>query len=228
MGNKLDELFGAWNDTSVTISRKVPICLLLDRSGSMSERDGTRDAKIEELNRNVASFITYVRNDPRASKICDLCIISFASEVRVDCGYSSIQDVRMPYLKAEGGTALGHAVDKAVELLEIRRRYYRDNNIEHFKPIMLIMTDGQPTESEDFYRAAAQRFSDRVRNKEFKVFPVGIGRSFKINILRLFSPMLEPKQIGSSEEFSQLFELLSGSSSRPEDDPLEKWWNEGI
>ena len=228
MGNKLDELFGAWNDTSVTISRKVPICLLLDRSGSMAQRDGTRETKIDELNKNVANFITYVRNDSRASKICDLCIISFASDVTVEFGYSPIQDVRMPHLRAEGGTALGHAVDKAVELLEIRRRFYRDNNIEHFKPIMLIMTDGRPTETEEFYRAAAQRFSQRVMNREFKVFPVGIGRSFNVNILRMFSPVLEPKQIGSSEEFSQLFELLSGSSSRPEDDPLEKWWNEGI
>ena len=123
MGSKLDELFGAWNDAGVTISRKVPICLLLDRSGSMTQKDGTRDTKIEELNKNVANFISYVRNDPRASKICDLCIISFASDVRVECGYSAIQDVRVPYLRAEGTTVLGQAVDKAVELLEIRRGY---------------------------------------------------------------------------------------------------------
>ncbi len=229
MGNsRLDELFGSWDDSSVVITRKVPICLLLDCSGSMSERDGSRLTKIEEVNNNVANFIQFVRNDSRASKICDLCIISFAQEVKVECGYSSINDVKPPHLTAGGGTALGHAVDKAVQLLELRRKYYRENNIEHFKPIMLLMTDGQPTETVAFYTAVAERFAERVRKKEFKVFPVGIGKSFDIEILRMFSPLLEPKQIQSSEEFSHLFELLSGSSSKPEDDPLEKWWNEDI
>lgn len=194
----------------------------------MAKTDGTREAKIDELNKNVSNFIDYVRKDSRASKICDLCIISFNTNVTVECGYSSIENVKVPHLKAEGLTALGHAIEKAIELLELRRKYYRQNNIEHFKPIMLIMTDGEPTESKDYYQAVALDFSQRVMNKELKVFPVGIGRSFNSRVLKQFSPILEPKQIQSSEEFSQLFELLSGSSSNPEDDPLEKWWDEGI
>lgn len=228
MTSKLDELFGSWNDTNVIISRKVPICLLLDCSGSMSRADGTKEAKIDELNKNVTNFINYVKKDPRASKICDLCIISFNTYVTVECGYSPIENVTPPHLKANGLTALGHAIEKAIELLEIRRQYYRDNNIEHFKPIMLIMTDGEPTEEKEYYLRVADKFSERVKNKELKVFPVGIGNSFNANVLKHFSPILEPKQIQSSEEFSQLFELLSGSSSSPEDDPLEKWWDEGI
>ena len=226
--SKLDELFGSWDDSSVVVTRKVPICLLLDRSGSMGERDGSKLQKIVEVLNNVANFIQFVRDDPRASKICDLCIISFAETVTVENGYCSIDQVNTPSLAVGGGTALGHAIDKAVELLELRRKYYRENNIEHFKPIMLLMTDGESTEKEAFYNAAAERFAERVRRKEFKVFPVGIGKSFDIDSLRKLSPLLEPKQIGSSEEFAHLFELLSGSSSKPEDDPLEKWWNEDI
>ena len=46
------------------------------------------------------------------------------------------------------------------------------------------------------------------------------------SILIRFSPILKPRQISTTEEFAKLFELLSQSSRRPEDDPLEKWWNE--
>ena len=62
--------------------------------------------------------------------------------------------------------------------------------------------------------------------KEFKVFPVGMGKSFNCSILNQFSPLLPPKQISKTEEFEKLFNLLSESSRKPEDDPLAKWWNE--
>ena len=40
MANKLDSLFASWNNGDIKISRKVPICLLLDVSGSMDAVDG--------------------------------------------------------------------------------------------------------------------------------------------------------------------------------------------
>ncbi len=227
--SKLDELFGSLDQTNeVVITRKAPICILVDRSGSMSYKDGNRIAKIDEVNKNITEFIDYVQKDTRARKIADVCIISFATDVKVENGYSSVENIVAPHLTAYGSTSLGHAISTAMDLLELRRNYYRQNNIEHFKPIMLLMTDGESTEAPDYYQSAALKFSDKVKSKEFKVFPVGIGKSFNISSLRALSPLLEPKQISTAEEFSKLFELLSSSSSRPEEDPLGQWWNEGI
>ena len=118
---------------------------------------------------------------------------------------------------------MGAAVNKAMELLKLRRNYYRSNDIEHYKPIMLIMTDGLPT---DNYMAAAVEFSRMVQAKEVKVFPVGIGKNFNKEVLRKFSPLVEPKTITSAENFSKLFKLLSASSSNPNDDSLDKWFQD--
>ena len=223
MPSKLDLLFANWNNGDVKIERKVPICLLLDVSGSMSNCDGSNKPKIEEINDNVKTFLEFVKNDQRASKISEICIITFGETVKVVQDYSNISNISIPRFTAYGGTPLGGAVDKAVELLSARRQYYRDNNIEHFKPILLLMTDGEPT---DNYYASAKNFSERVTKKEFKVFPVGMGNSFNCSILNQFSPILQPKQISKTEEFEKLFNLLSESSRKPEDDPLAKWWNE--
>lgn len=223
MGNRLDDLFANWRNGDVKVSRKVPICLLLDVSGSMDERDGSTKRKIDELNDNLITFLNFVRSDTRASKICDLCIITFGEKINVVTDYESIENITNPTFVAYGNTPLGGAVNKAVELLDKRRQYYRDNDIEHFKPIILLMSDGAPT---DNYKNSASNFSDKVIKKEFKIFPVGIGKTFKYDILKEFSPILAPKQISTTEEFAKLFELLSSSSSRPEDDPLEKWWND--
>jgi len=215
--------FGDFAAPSASHSRKVPICLVLDCSGSMRFPDGTKLPKIDELNKNIDAFLDYVRNDEKASKICDLCIITMGDVVRVVARYSTVDRIHFQHLSASGGTPLGTAVGKALEMLKERRQYYRDNDIEHYKPIMMFMTDGEPTDDISF---VSMQVSDMVNNKELKVFPVGIGTNFNRDILKRFSPTLEPKLSRNSEAFSKLFKLLSASSSNPNDDSLEKWFTE--
>ena len=217
--------FGDWSSLDINVARRVPICLVLDRSGSMDEKDGSSLTKIEELNKNLKNFLDYVRGNAKASRICDICIIAFGGvdEVNVVCGYTNIKDLKYTPLKPYGRTPMGAAVAKAMELLKLRRNYYRSNDIEHYKPIMLLMTDGLPT---DNYMATAAEFSRMVQAKEVKVFPVGIGSNFNKEVLRKFSPLVEPKTITSADNFSKLFKLLSASSSNPNDDSLDKWFQD--
>lgn len=203
-------------------SRKVPICLVLDCSGSMRYADGTKLPKIDELNRNIDAFLEYVRNDPKASKICDLCIITMGDAVRVISRYTTVDRIHFGHFAAGGGTPLGTAMQTAVDLLSERRQYYRDNDIEHYKPILMVMTDGDPTDDITYI---SRLVSDMVANKEIKIFPVGIGVNFNQHTLAQFSPLLQPKLIRNSEAFDKLFKLLSASSSNPNDDSLEKWFN---
>lgn len=215
--------FGEWDTSDIKTSRKVPMCLVVDTSGSMMNKDGSNRAKIDELNDNILSLIDYIQNDPKASRICDLSIISFGGTVDVVSGYNSIENINFRELKSQGRTPMGEAVKKATELLTIRRTYYRNNNIEHYKPILLLMSDGNPT---DDYKPAAMELTQMVNNRELKVFPVGIGDSFDHTILSEFSPQINPKKITDASGFSHLFRLLSSSSSNPNDDSLERWFNE--
>ena len=221
----MDLDFGDFSAPAAASSRKVPMCLVLDCSGSMRYPDGTRLPKIDELNNNIDAFLDYVRNDPKASKICDLCIITMGDAVRVVTRYTSIDRIHFPHLAAAGGTPLGTAMEKAIELLTERRQYYRDNDIEHYKPILMVMTDGDPTDDVSYI---SRRVSDMVANKEIKIFPVGIGVNFNQSTLSMFSPILRPKLIRNSEAFDKLFKLLSASSSNPTDDSLERWFNDAF
>jgi uncharacterized protein YegL len=214
--------FGDFSAPAASSSRKVPICLVLDCSGSMRYPDGTRLPKIDELNNNIDAFLDYVRNDPKASKICDLCIITMGDAVRVISRYTTVDRIHFGHFSAGGGTPLGTAMATAVDLLTERRQFYRDNDIEHYKPILMVMTDGDPTDDISYI---SQQVSEMVANKELKIFPVGVGLSFNQETLARFSPLLRPKLIRNSEAFDKLFKLLSASSSNPNDDSLEKWFN---
>jgi uncharacterized protein YegL len=218
-----DYNFGDWDNSNIKSYRKVPLCLVVDTSGSMMQKDGTDRPKIEELNQNIMQLISFIRNDAKAARICDLSIIAFGGNVSVISGYDSVDNIQFQPLKAQGATPMGEAVIKAVELLKIRRNYYRNNDIEHYKPIMLLMSDGAPT---DEFQESAGLLSTMIQNKELKIFPVGIGKSFDANVLKMFSPLLEPKLIKDTSGFAMLFRLLSSSTSNPNDDSLEKWFND--
>lgn len=218
-----DYNFGDWDNSNIKSYRKVPLCLVVDTSGSMMQKDGTDRPKIDELNQNIMQLISFIRNDSKAARICDLSIIAFGGNVTVISGYDTVDNVQFKPLAASGATPMGEAVIKAIELLKIRRNYYRNNDIEHYKPIMLLMSDGAPT---DEYSQAAQAMSTMVNNKELKIFPVGVGKSFDASVLRQFSPAIEPKLIKDTSGFSMLFRLLSSSTSNPNDDSLEKWFND--
>jgi uncharacterized protein YegL len=215
-----EDLLRQFDDFEVKTNRKVPVCLVLDTSGSMGDRDGTRLPKIEELNKNVKDFIDFVKKDPRARSICDLSIITFGSNVHVIQGYASIEEVKFTSLQANGSTPMGEAMSKASQLLELRRNFYKNNEIEHYKPIVLLMTDGEAT---DAYQTVAKEFSSKVKEKKVKILPILIGSGAGSEPLKAFSPLYPPKKIQSSEQFAELFRLLSSSTSNPAEDPWDKF-----
>ncbi len=208
---------------------KLPICLILDTSGSMAgtEQSGRGAVvKIDEVNRNMINLLETIRNDANARLITDICIIQCGGNApTVVCGYTSVDKLRFLPLKANGRTPLGTSVDLALDLLQKRRQYYRDNSVEHYKPIMLIMSDGMPT---DEYVDPARRCCDFVVNEGLKVLPIGIGGDAKLDILKQFSPVNPAVIIHDMDVFSEMFQLLSRSTSNPADNSVFDWLNEQV
>jgi uncharacterized protein YegL len=215
-----EDLMSRFDDLDVSNTRKVPICLVLDVSGSMGDRDNTRLTKIEELNKNFKDFITFVRTNPKARSMVDLSVISFGHEVTVVNGYSNIESIKETRFSANGPTPMGAAMKKALDLLELRRKYYKDKGIQHFKPILILMSDGEAT---DNYEESAAEVSSKVKEKRVKVLPFIIGRNNQSKALAAFSPFYKPKAVTSSEDFKEMFRLLSESTLRPQDDPWTKF-----
>ena len=210
---------------------KLPVCLVLDMSGSMSEKVRSSRGmvvKIDELNNNINELFKTIRNDSNAKLMSDICLIGCGGETpTVINGYSSVDKINFKPLTASGRTPLGASVELALDLLQKRREYYRNSGIEHYKPIMMIMSDGQPTEIESVVYHAAQRCSDMVNNEGLKVLPIGIGDSARLDILDMFSPKVKAKCITNMDVFVKLFEMLSVSMSQS-DNTVFDWLNDQV
>ena len=187
-------------NTSNSISR-IPICLVLDTSGSMSGEP------IRELNRGVNVFFEAVRQDEIARYSAEIAIVTFGGDISKALDFCSIEAQDVPVLNAYGNTPMGQAVDMGLSLLDARKRQYSSAGIEYYQPWIVLMTDGTPT---DDISLAAAKTTQMVNNRKLAIFPIGIGQYADLTTLAAFSPKNKPASL-NGVNFTVFFEWLSKS-----------------
>lgn len=183
---------------------RVPICLVLDASGSMT------GLPIAELNDGIHQFFNAVKNDETARYAADIAMVTFGGVVKHLLDFSDIERQQVPLIEAEGGTPMGEAVTLALDLLEQRKQEFSDAGVDYYQPWMVLMTDGHPT---DDIAVASARSSDMVERRKLTVFPIAIGDAASMQALEQFSPKREPLRL-KGLAFEEFFEWLSMSVSR--------------
>jgi|CryBogDrversion2_1035201.scaffolds.fasta_scaffold27622_2 uncharacterized protein YegL len=199
---------------------RVPICLVLDCSPSMSGEvsmgsvvQQTAPRPIDELNEGIKVFFSTIQEDEVARYAAEISIVAFSELAEEVLDFDSVARVSPPKVELEtqhGGTSIGNGVALALSLLDRRKTEYRDAGIDYFQPWLVLMTDGQPTD--DTHIDVARKVVDLVNNKRLTVFPIGIGEGADMNVLAMFSPKRPPLRL-KGMRFKEFFEWLSKSVS---------------
>ena len=213
---------------------RVPICLCLDTSGSMGAVEGDcvetgekvfEDGKmwtivtggtsrIDELRKGIEQFYAAIREDEIAVYSAEICIVTFDDKATCVLDFANIErQENIPKLIAKGNTAMGEGVNLALNLLEQRKKEYRDKGVDYYQPWMVLMTDGQPNGSQAELESAIKRTNDMVNEKKLTVFPIGIGSEADMAVLNRFSPKRPALRL-QGLKFKEFFEWLSQSVSR--------------
>lgn len=183
---------------------RVPICLVLDVSGSM---DG---GPIRELNDGVRLFFDAIRADDVAQYAAEISIVSFGDTVTKKLDFMSVDRQEVPMLYASGATPMGEGVTHALDLLEARKGDYKRAGVDYYQPWMVVMTDGAPT---DDISVAVARIRSLVAEKKLTVFPIAIGEGANLDTLAKLSPTRPPLRL-KGLNFREFFTWLSRSVSR--------------
>ncbi|MGL4654579.1 MAG: vWA domain-containing protein [Sarcina sp.] len=181
---------------------RVPVCLVLDTSGSMNGNP------IQELNKGVELFFKTVADDEIAKFAAEISIITFGiGGVTQIVNFAEVENQKVPRLRAGSVTPMGEAVNKAIDVLMKRKEIYSDNGVSYFQPWLVLMTDGKAT---DNISEASKRATDLVNERKLTVIPVGIGNAANLAELALFSPKIKPAKL-KGLEFDKFFSWLSQS-----------------
>lgn len=176
--------------------------LLLDTSGSMNENNA-----IESLNQGVNAFIKQTSMDEMAKKRVDVAIIAFDDEPRVEMDFTPISQMEPVHLIAGGCTAMGAAINMAIDKVKERNRFYADLGIQVYKPWIFMITDGAPT---DDITAAAQRIQEeenKGQHGKLKFFALGVKGYDKNTLFKLSKRVMELEDT----DFTGIFNWLSES-----------------
>ena len=186
---------------------RVPICLCLDTSGSMSGE------AINELNSGVKAFYDEVKQDEVAFYAAELCIVAFNNEAELVLDFANIERQSLPKLSASGATAMGEGVNFALDLLEQRKQEYKDKGVDYFQPWLVLMSDGEPNGDKSELVRAISRANALINEKKLTVFPIAIGDECDEAVLGSFSPKRGALKL-QGLKFREFFAWLSKSVSK--------------
>lgn len=118
---------------------KCPVVLLLDCSGSMS-------TVINDLTKGVEKLKQFTITHEVAKKSVEILVITFDSTARKLDDFKLSEDWKVPTLNANGSTAMGEAIKIGLDSLQQRKVHLRKNGVNFYKPWLVLITDGAPTD----------------------------------------------------------------------------------
>lgn len=177
---------------------RCPCVLLLDTSGSMG------GMPIAQLNEGVRTFKQELLQDPLATKRVEVAVITFGP-VTVQTGFHTVPNFYTQELEASGDTPMGAAIATAIDLVKKRKKEYKEGGISYYKPWIILITDGAPT---DEWAGAATQVHDGEAAKSFAFFAIGVEGA-SMDILKRISVRSPLKLKGLM--FREFFMWLSAS-----------------
>ena len=186
---------------------RCPCILLVDRSGSMAGH------RIAAVNRGIREFKTGVMKDELAASRAEISIVSFNESTQTVLDFVTVGNMMLPEISAGGATNISGAVHQAIRILEERKRTYRANGIEHYRPIIILVTDGQPTTDDPrLLQEISQHIAAQEEDRHLTFFTFAVEGA-DLNALAKIAPPNRPPMQLHEARIEDIFHWLSNSLS---------------
>lgn len=178
--------------------------LLLDTSSSMISEN-----KIGQLNEGVKRFLAQTSMNELARKRVDVAIIEFNDTARVVREFTPLIKTEPVLLEAKGCTAMGEAINLAIDKIKERNWFYHSMGTPCLKPWIVMITDGEPT---DDISVAAERIKleeSKGEHGKLNFWSVGVD-NYNLKVLAKLSEQKHIIEL-SDCNFTNFFDWLGES-----------------
>ena len=147
-----------------------PFYLCLDVSASMA------GAPIDSVNRELPILRSSVGEDPAIAEVIRFGIITFsdvAHTVLPLCDLSLVEAI--PEVSAQGRTSYAAAFDHLVQQIESDYHTSRAGGDKWYRPAVVFISDGRPTDDPERWRAALARLTEPSWKRHPNILAFGFG-----------------------------------------------------
>lgn len=186
-------------------SRRLPVYLLIDTSGSMSGE------AIQSVNVGLQALVSALRQDPYALESVHISIITFDIEAKEVFPLTPLDEIHLPEITvpASGATFLGAALEMLVEKVDKNVARSTPDRKGDWRPLLFVMTDGSPSDTQAYHEMAAE-----VKTRGFgNIVVCAAGPKAKIEILKELSTNIVFLETTDSSSFASFFKWVSASVS---------------
>jgi uncharacterized protein YegL len=199
------------------MSRRLPVYLLIDSSGSM------KGEPIHAVNVGISSMLTALRQDPYALESVYLSLITFDREIKEIFPLTPLENTQFSEIELpkSGATHMGEALEFVVNKVKKDVVKSSDETKGDFRPMLFIMTDGSPSDSMMFKNSLP-----KIKASNFaEIIACAAGPKAKSEFLKQITSNVVVLDNMESSAFSQFFKwvsdsIVAGSMSAGVDGPL--------
>ena len=181
--------------------RRLPVYLLLDTSGSM------HGEPIEAVKNGVQILLSNLRQDPYALETAYLSVITFNETAKQVVPLTELPSFQAPALNASGTTSLGGALSLLASSIEREVAKTTAEEKGDWKPLVFIMTDGEPTD--DWTKG----FAKLKQAKTGMVIACAAGHNADTSILKQITEVVVELATADSNTIKAFFKWVSASIS---------------
>ena len=182
---------------------RLACVVLIDTSSSMS------GSPINEVNQGLLRLNEEVAKDELTYSRAEICLIAFNNDWAVVQNFGEETDFRESRLRANGGTRMSSPIQASLDLIEERKQRYREHGIPYYRPIVMLITDGEPQhDTPAEIENAAGRIKEMQAQNHLTFFAIGTEGA---NMEMLNSLSNTPARRLQGTKFSELFQWLSNS-----------------
>lgn len=179
------------------------LCMfVIDTSGSM------RGEPIQELNRGMREFYEEIKENDKMAQCLEVGIVEFNTKVELVQKPALCDEFELKEFCANGLTKLCTALDTAIDVVDQRKKWWREQGKSYKRPWIILITDGEPDDGQDV-DGIAEKIKEGMNSKHFFFLPLAVqGANMeilkKINLGKDALPL-------KGKKFSEFFQWLSNS-----------------